>query len=376
MSVGSLEERPRMKKPHRLGMLRRMDRYLQSLSVLALALLLAACGTMRSSVVVEPAPGSGYNNPVASPVAPARTPIPGGTYVVVKSDTLYSIAFRKGVDFRDLAQWNGIAAPYTIRPGQRLTLSPPSGRTVAAQATRAPHTNPPPNPPRTSSPTVVSAPSHPPVTASTAATAPGFEPVTAPPAAPSAAPAVAATAATASATAATQVAVPIKKPAAPAVTATTTVVPVAGVPTPAPAAMPPPAPTPAAAGASRAVSGVNWRWPADGSLLSRFQSGDAIPGIEIAGKSGDPVRAAADGVVVYSGNGLVGYGELVIIKHNESFLSAYGHNRKRLVKEGQRVSAGQQIAEMGSTGATRNELEFQIRKDGNPVDPLGYLPSR
>lgn len=358
-----------MKKPHRLGMLRRMDRCLQSLSVSALALLLAACGTMRSSVVVEPAPGSSYSNPIASPVAPARTPIPGGSYVVVKSDTLYSIAFRKGVDFRDLAQWNGIAAPYTIRPGQRLTLSPPSGRTVAAQATHAPHTNP----PRTSSPMVVSAPSHPPVTASTAVAAPGFEPVTAPPAAP----AVAATAATASATTATQVAVPIKKTAAPAATATTAIVPVAGVPTPAPAAMPPPAPAPAvAAGASRGVSGVNWRWPADGSLLSRFQSGDAIPGIEIAGKSGDPVRAAADGVVVYSGNGLVGYGELVIIKHNESFLSAYGHNRKRLVKEGQRVSAGQQIAEMGSTGATRNELEFQIRKDGNPVDPLGYLPSR
>ena len=80
--------------------------------------------------------------------------------------------------------------------------------------------------------------------------------------------------------------------------------------------------------------------------------------------------------MVYSGNGLVGYGELVIIKHNDSFLSAYGHNRKRLVKEGQRVSVGQEIAEMGSTGTTRNELEFQIRKDGNPVDPLGYLPPR
>jgi lipoprotein NlpD len=354
-----------MKKPHRLGMLVRMDRYLQSLSALALSLLLAACGTMRSSVVVEPAAGSGYDNLVTKPVAPARTPIPGGSYVVVKSDTLYSIAFRKGVDFRDLAQWNGIAAPYTIWPGQRLTLSPPSGRTVAAHAA---HASP------ASSPTVVSAPSHPPVAASTAATAPapGFEPVTTPPATP----AVAATAAAASATTATQVAAPIKKPAVPAVTATTTIVPVAGVPTPAPATVPPPAPAPVAAGASRAVSGVNWRWPADGSLLSRFQSGDAIPGIEIAGKPGDPVRAAADGVVVYSGNGLVGYGELVIIKHNESFLSAYGHNRKRLVKEGQRVSAGQQIAEMGSTGSTRNELEFQIRKDGNPVDPLGYLPSR
>ena len=81
-------------------------------------------------------------------------------------------------------------------------------------------------------------------------------------------------------------------------------------------------------------------------------------------------------VRLFYGEELVGYGELVIIKHNDSLLSAYGHNRKRLVKEGQRVSAGQQIAEMGSTGASRNELQFQIRKDGNPVDPLGYLPAR
>ena len=121
---------------------------------------------------------------------------------------------------------------------------------------------------------------------------------------------------------------------------------------------------------------MQWRWPADGSLVGRFQSGDAIPGIQIAGKSGDPVRAAAEGVVVYSGNGLVGYGELVIIKHSDSLLSAYGHNRTRLVKEGQHVSAGQQIAEMGASGAAHNGLEFQIRKDGNPVDPLVYLPPR
>ncbi len=88
------------------------------------------------------------------------------------------------------------------------------------------------------------------------------------------------------------------------------------------------------------------------------------------------MRAAADGVVVYSGNGLVGYGELIIVKHSDSLLSAYGHNRKRLVKEGQHVSAGQPIAEMGATGASRNGLEFQIRKDGSPVDPLAYLPPR
>lgn len=339
-----------MKKAVGLGMLTRMDRYLSWCATLAMTLLLAACGTMRSSVVVEPVAG-GYGNhvPAVGTTAPARTPIPGGSYTVAKGDTLYAIAFRKGVDFRDLAQWNGIAAPYTIWPGQRLTLSPPAKHAVV--------------------PTPV-APGHAGSgqAASTASTsAPVFEPVTA-----SAQPSPD-TSASAPAASAASMPSPAK-PAAPVVAATTGTVPVAGMPVAAPASMPPPAP--AAAGVSRVVSGVQWRWPADGNVIGRFQSGDAIPGIEIAGKSGDPVRAAADGVVVYSGNGLVGYGELVIIKHNDSFLSAYGHNRKRLVKEGQRVSMGQQIAEMGSTGTTRNELGFQIRKDGNPVDPLGYLPPR
>ena len=99
-------------------------------------------------------------------------------------------------------------------------------------------------------------------------------------------------------------------------------------------------------------------------------------GIDIAGKAGAPVKAAADGTVVYSGNGLIGYGELIIIKHSDEWLSAYGHNRKRLVQEGQRVKAGQPIAEMGSTGAPRDELHFEIRRNGRPVDPLQYLPGR
>ena len=135
-------------------------------------------------------------------------------------------------------------------------------------------------------------------------------------------------------------------------------------------------PVVASTGGSRSAGGVKWRWPASGNTVGTFQRDAAIPGIEIGGKSGDPVVAAADGVVVYSGNGLVGYGELIIVKHNDSFLSAYGHNRKRLVNEGQQVKAGQQIAEMGSSGTSRDELEFQIRKDGSPVDPLQYLPSR
>lgn len=338
-----------MKNTLSLGMLRSMDRYLRYTAIFAAGLLLTACGTMRSSVLVEPAAGVAYSNADAA-VPPARTPVPGGAYVVATGDTLYSIAFRNGVDFRDLAQWNNVAAPYTIWPGQTLKLAPPSAAhtTVAASSVAATGA--------TSQIPVAS-----PKVAATAA-APVFEPVTAGTAGASE-PAVAS-------------ATHGMTPPAPSTSAATTVVPVAGTPTPAPTVAPAPAPVPVASGASRAVSGLTWRWPADGALIKRFSKGDAIPGIEIGGKAGDPVRAAADGVVVYSGNGLVGYGELVIIKHSDSFLSAYGHNRKRLVKEGQRVSAGQKVAEMGSTGTTRNELQFQIRKDGNPVDPLAYLPSR
>ncbi|WP_369602242.1 peptidoglycan DD-metalloendopeptidase family protein [Hahella sp. SMD15-11] len=97
-------------------------------------------------------------------------------------------------------------------------------------------------------------------------------------------------------------------------------------------------------------------------------------GIDIAGRIGDPVRAAADGEVVYAGSGLLGYGNLVIINHNEHYLSAYAHNRRILVKEGERVKAGQVIAELGATGTRTPKLHFEIRRDGKPVDPLKYLP--
>jgi lipoprotein NlpD len=124
-------------------------------------------------------------------------------------------------------------------------------------------------------------------------------------------------------------------------------------------------------------SPFRWQWPADGTLASAFLAGEPTrQGIDIAGQAGQPVRAAADGVVVYSGSGLVGYGELVIVKHNDAWLSAYGHNRARLVNEGQLVKAGQQIAEMGHSGAARDMLHFEIRYNGKPVDPLSYLPRR
>ncbi|MCG8670400.1 MAG: peptidoglycan DD-metalloendopeptidase family protein [Pseudomonadales bacterium] len=122
---------------------------------------------------------------------------------------------------------------------------------------------------------------------------------------------------------------------------------------------------------------ISFSWPAKGSVVQRFSSrGKVNKGINIAGKRGDPVFAAAQGVVVYSGPGLVGYGNLIIIKHNETFLSAYAHNHRLLVKEGQRVKAKQKIAEIGSTGTTKTLLHFEIRKRGKPVDPMWYLPKR
>jgi lipoprotein NlpD len=118
-----------------------------------------------------------------------------------------------------------------------------------------------------------------------------------------------------------------------------------------------------------------WRWPTVGSVVGRYVSGDQTrQGVDIAGKAGQRVDAAADGVVVYSGAGLVGYGELVIVKHNDEWLSAYAHNRRRLVAEGTRVRAGDAIAEMGRSGAIRDMLHFEIRRNGKPVDPLQLLP--
>ena len=319
-------------------MLARMNEWMRWSALAAIALLMTGCST----VVVQPPP----NASVASPrPVPMQQP---GTYTVTKGDTLYSIAFRNGADFREVAKLNGIAQPYTIWPGQVLKLPGHAGATPVHVAPAVVAKAPSPPPPAASAPifqTVETAPAttaHPPAHASSAA-------VSAP--------------------------VAVVHPAPPS---STTAVPANAVPSNPPPLTVAAAATPVAAssGGTRSAGGVKWRWPASGQVVGRFQASAAIPGVDIAGKEGDSVVAAADGTVVYSGNGLVGYGELIIIKHNDSFLSAYGHNRKRLVTEGQQVKAGQQIAEMGSSGSSRDELQFQIRKDGNPVDPLDYLPSR
>lgn len=120
-----------------------------------------------------------------------------------------------------------------------------------------------------------------------------------------------------------------------------------------------------------------WSWPVSGSILSSFQGNNGLnKGIDLGGKLGEPVLAAASGEVVYSGSGLRGYGKLLIIKHNETFLSAYAHNHRLLVNEGDVVKAGQKIADMGSSGTDRVKLHFEIRRDGTPVDPLKFLPRR
>lgn len=312
---------------------------------LSISLLLAACASTGPAPVEDLS--GGHSRVVASP-APAREASGARSYRVQRGDTLYSIAFRNGLDYRELAAWNRIGAPYTIYAGQELRLDAPPRATVAT-APRATETR-------------SGVASTAPVTSSVPKPAP-FEPLEKTPPPPTSPVAAAPPVSSGSATTATPPAqTPPSVPAAP--------------PSTAPAAPPPVAATPPA-DSTATVGEVTWRWPADGSIVGSYVAGDPTrQGIDIAGKAGDPVRAAADGSVVYSGNGLVGYGELIIIKHNASYLSAYGHNRKRMVKEGDRVKSGQIIAEMGSSSASRDSLHFEIRKNGKPANPTDYLPRR
>ena len=144
----------------------------------------------------------------------------------------------------------------------------------------------------------------------------------------------------------------------------------------APAAAPTPAPVepPPSGGFTGDEEVSGWGWPPQGKVIARFT--DSNKGLDIGGKTGQPVSAAAKGKVVYSGSGLRGYGKLVIIKHDATFLSAYAHNNNILVKEGQSVTRGQKIAEMGSTDADRVKLHFEVRRNGKTVNPLNYLPAR
>jgi len=289
------------------------DLYAARLTLLVLALLLAGCAAGPRAPIEDRHGGT------ASAVSTAQA------YTVQRGDTLYSIAFRFGLDYRDVAAANRIGPPYTIYPGQRLTLL--GGQAAGYAATPQPAAAPAPAP----RPAPVSPATAPPVTVGSPDPAPG--PVVMPPS---------------TATGST---------VAPASPAPATPVPA----TPAP--RPPLAPVTA------------WRWPASGPV-TRGYSATVHKGIDIGGQRGDPVVAVAAGEVVYAGTGIVGFGELLIIKHDDVYLSAYGHNDRLLVGEGDRVSAGQQIAEKGSTGTDSVKLHFEIRQEGRPIDPLRLLPRR
>lgn len=315
-----------------------------------LTLVLAGCGTPsgRHAPIVDHSVSAG-GSPVAATAYSGGTPGSGApraaaqqgqsmppvyvddsdtldkdwrprTYTVQQGDTLYGIAFNFGLDYRDLAALNNIADPTVIHVGQVLRLFPAAG----AAAVGASHAAVPAQPLVVSQPLVVKLPYSP------------------------------------------QAVAQIDK------TQSAPVVPVA-----AHASLPR---TAADAGGPMVQAGVapgnvpvKWEMPASGRVISGFSAADNRKGIDIAGKVGQPVYASAPGKVVYAGSGLRGYGKLVIIKHNDVFLSAYAHNSKLLVREGQMVSQGQMIAQMGSSDASQVALHFEIRKLGRPVDPAKYL---
>lgn len=262
------------------------------LPVFVLIAVLGACGTPRAPVdsrgdSAKPVPA--MTRPTA-PTEPRRADGISATHAVERGDTLYSISWRYGLDYRDVARWNGIAEPYVIHPGQRLRLTAPAlagAPPVAASVPRPAET-------------------------------PTAAPVTPVPGAPRAA------------TPIPQVAVPESGP-------------------------------------------IRWQWPVRGRIV-RSDSPTSKKGLDIAGTRSQSISAAAAGAVVYSGSGLLGYGRLIILKHSDTFLSAYAYNEQLLVAEGDRVTAGQQIATMGTGTSGQPMLHFEIRRDGKPVNPLEYLP--
>jgi lipoprotein NlpD len=299
------------------------------------ALIVAGCASHAPAPVVErDTPSAG------APVAKAAVVVPvggesGALYTVKKGDTLYSIALEHGRDYKEVAAWNNLDNPNRIQVGQQLRVNPPEGDAPVAVV----------------KPVVSSAP----VEAKPAAGA-NTETFKREPKGGKVAYSDDALARMREPAAAEQAAKPAEEK---------------------PAEKPEdkPATAPAAVAGEDAI---DWAWPAPGKILTNFVEGgdgkESNKGIDISGKQGEAVQAAAAGKVVYVGSGLRGYGNLVIVRHNATFLSAYANNSKILVKEGQAVAKGQKIAEIGSSDSDQAKLHFEIRRLGKPIDPLKYLP--
>lgn len=324
-----------------------MNRTLCALS--AVSLLLSACAGTRPAPVEDRTTAPVPTTP-AAPVAPVAR---SGHHIVKKGDTLYSIALEHGQDWRDLVIWNRLENANLIRVGQELRVAPPE----AAVETR----------PILAPGGVESRPLE-----GGAADAPQE---------PAAAPAVAAvpdTGNTAELKREPRGGVEAYSEEALARMKGGGVQTAAAAPAAA-AAVPPAGAAPAvtAPDATRTEEGIEWSWPAAGRIVGRFGEG-SNKGVDVGGKLGEPVLAAAAGRVVYAGEAMRGYGKLVIIKHDSTYLSAYAHNSKILVQERDAVKRGQRIAEVGDTDteAGKPRLHFEIRRQGKPVDPLKYLPPR
>lgn len=294
--------------------------------VVLAAWALTACTAPGPAPVSDRSPArTAVKSEAPRPATPQIAPSTNGLHAIQRGDTLYAIAFANGLDYREIAIWNQLESADRILVGQVLRLTPPPGAVEIKPLDDepAPSARPLAEPPVLREPQAVLLA----YSEANWAQASGARPVTA-------------------------------------------VAPAAISPAPVAATPPAPAPAPAAA-ASGAVD--SWLWPVDGTLAGRFGAAGG-KGIDIVGQRNAPVKAVAPGKVVYSGSGLRGYGKLVIIKHNKDYLSAYAHNDQILVKEGQSVSKGQQIAAMGNTDADQVKLHFEIRKLGKPVDPAKYLP--
>jgi len=300
--------------------------------ILIVLLTLAGCASHEPVPVVERAPPAPEAAPVAKPAVPV--PVSGeatALYTVKKGDTLFGIALEHGQDYRDIAAWNNLENPNRIQVGQQLRLAPPEGEAPVAIV----------KPVLSSAPVEATKPVGP--------NTDGFK----------------------------------REPKGGKVAYSDEALARLRQPDAAPKTEEKPAEKPAEkADEKPAPSGdeaVDWSWPGPGKTLAGFSEGgsgaESNKGIDIAGKTGDPVLATAAGKVTYVGS-LRGYGNFLVLRHNKTFLSVYGHNSKILVKEGQEVVKGQKIAEVGSSDADQPKLHFEIRRLGKPVDPLKFLPSR
>jgi len=285
--------------------------------------------------------------PAAKPPAPGRPVVAGSaegrseTHLVKPGDTLYSIALEYGVDYRELAIWNGLDNPGALRTGQTLRVTPPTGTAVAA-------------PLKVPGGTVQGKP---------LGSGPAPAAVALPP--------LAGTSAVVtepkgirlpySEQALAQLSKPEGSPAARVEPAR----PEARVEAPR---------SDTSGEAARGPEDLDWAWPVRGKVVSTFND-TTSKGIAIAGRLGQPVLASAPGRVIFSGTGIRGFGKLIVIKHNNTYLSVYAHNSELAVKEGQNVARGQKIAEMGNTDADQVKLHFEIRRLGKPVDPMKLLPA-